>query len=624
MIHASPDAITLRSLPERRYIEINQGFTKLTGYLTQEVIGKTPRELGLWVDTEPHEAARQMLESSGEVREEEFRFRTKAGEIRWGSVSAVRVSVNGQECMLAITHDITDRKLAEDAMRRSEEDFRALVEGAPYGIYRITLDGRILMANPALVKMLGYESESELRQRDMATEIYRDPAARNRLIEEFWKKKDFRQVEAEWMCKDGRIISVRLNGKPISKNGGEMDYFEVFAEDITERLSLERQLRQSQKMDALGRLAGGIAHDFNNLLSVILGHAEILELRLPVNDPLRGGVDTIGQAAERAAGLTKQLLTFSRRQATEAKVVDLNAAVREIEKLVRRVIGEDVQLMMKLEPELGTVRIDPGQLDQVLMNLVVNARDAMPAGGKLILGTVNVELDGSYTRQHLDVAPGHYVALVVSDTGTGMNAETQSHIFEPFFTTKEKGKGTGLGLSTVYGIVKQAGGFIVPYSEPGHGTTFKIYFPHAHQPAEGLSAARWPSELPRGSETILVVEDEEALRELTACVLEESGYKVLEAAGIAEALAIAGQNETRVDLLLTDVVMPGMSGTELAKRLVGMRPDLRVLYMSGYADDVIVNRGGPDQGVELIQKPFTRRTLLTRIRKMLDGPDAPK
>jgi two-component system cell cycle sensor histidine kinase/response regulator CckA len=624
MIHASPDAITLRSLPERRYIEVNDGFSRLTGYSAKEVIGKTPRELGLWVDTLPHETARQMLESSGEVREEEFRFRTKAGEIRWGSLSAVRVSVNGEECMLAVTHDITSRKIAEDALRRSEEDLRSLVDGAPYGMYRATLDGRILMANPALVKMLGYESESELQRRNLATEIYRDPATRERLIEEYWKKKDFRQVEAEWKRKDSRIITVRLTGRPVSKNGGGMDYFEVFAEDITERLSLERQLRQSQKLDALGRLAGGVAHDFNNLLSVILGHTEILDLRLPVNDRLRGSAETIAQAAERAAALTKQLLTFSRKQATEAKVVDLNAAVQEIEKLVRRVIGEDIQLMMKLEPELAAVCIDPGQLDQVLMNLVVNARDAMPEGGKLVLGTANVELDRMYARQHLGVAPGRYVVLAVSDTGTGMSAETQSHIFEPFFTTKEQGKGTGLGLSTVYGIVKQAGGFIVPYSEPGHGTTFKIYFPPAQAGPEPSTLARLPDELPRGSETILVVEDEPALRELTVCILEESGYKVLEATGVEDALAIAGQSQAKVDLLLTDVVMPGMSGTELAKRLVGIRPDLRVLFVSGYAEDVIVNRGGPDRGVELIQKPFTRRTLLTRIRGMLDGHAAKK
>jgi two-component system cell cycle sensor histidine kinase/response regulator CckA len=342
MIQASPDAITVRSLPERRYIEINEGFTKLTGYLPEEVIGKTPRELGLWVDTQPHELARDQLEESGKVHSAEFRFRTKTGEIRWGSVSAVRVNLDGQECMLAVTHDITDRKNAEDAVRRSEADLRSLVEGAPYGIYRVTLDGRILMANPAIVKMLGYESQSELLELDIATDIYRDPAARARLIENYWKKRDFRQVEVEWKRKDGKFISVRLTGKPISKSGGEIAYFEVFVEDITDRLSLERQLLRSQKMDAVGRLAGGVAHDFNNLLSVILGHTEILEMKLAGNDGLLSSLEAIGQAGARAAGLTRQLLTFSRKQMTEAKIVDLNAAVREIEKLVRRVIGEDL------------------------------------------------------------------------------------------------------------------------------------------------------------------------------------------------------------------------------------------------------------------------------------------
>lgn len=624
MIQASPDAITVRSLPERRYLEINEGFTKLTGYLPEEVIGKTPRELGLWVDTQPHDAARDQLESSGKVRAEEFRFRTKAGEIRWGSVSAVRVNLDGQECMLAVTHDITDRKDAEDAVRRSEVDLRSLVEGAPYGIYRVTLEGRILMANPAMVKMLGYESQSELLQVDMASDIYRDSASRTRLIEDYWKKKDFRQVEVEWKRKDGKFISVRLTGKPISKKGMELAYFEVFVEDITDRLSLERQLLQSQKMDAIGRLAGGVAHDFNNLLSVILGHTEILEMKLAGNDGLLGSLEAIGQAGERAAVLTKQLLTFSRKQITETKIVDLNAAVREIEKLVRRVIGEDIYLLMRLQPDLGSIRIDPGQLDQVLMNLVVNARDAMPSGGKLVLGTANVELDGTYVRQHLGVAPGHYVVLAVSDTGTGMSIETMSHIFEPFFTTKEKGKGTGLGLSTVYGIVNQAGGYVVPYSEEGQGTTFKIYFPQTDQPAQTPAAIRLTDKLPGGTETILVVEDEKALRDLTQCILEDSGYQVLAATDVREALEMAGNSKMKLDLLLTDVVMPILSGNELAKRVAAFRPDLPVLYMSGYADDVILNRGGLNAGVELIQKPFTRRTLLTRIRAILNRQTATK
>ena len=619
MIHASPDAITLRSLPERRYLEINEGFTKLTGYTAEEVIGKTPRELGIWVDTQPHETATEQLESRGAVHEEEFRFRTRSGEIRWGSVSAVRITLNDRECVLAVTHDITDRRNAEDALRRSEADWRSLVEGAPYGIYRETPDGRILMANPALVRMLGYESEDELLQLNMGSNVFRNPTERTRLLEERWQKMDFRLLDSEWKRKDGKIISVRLTGKPIFKNGGPADYFEVFVEDVTERLSLQQQLLQSQKMDAIGRLAGGVAHDFNNLLGVILGHTEILELKLAGNESLLGNLESIGQAGERAAVLTKQLLTFSRKQVTEAKIVDLNAAVKEIEKLVHRVIGEDIHLMLRLEPQLGSIRIDPGQLDQVLMNLVVNARDAMPSGGKLVLGTANVELERTYVQQHLGVVPGYYVALVVSDTGTGMNPETMSHIFEPFFTTKEKGKGTGLGLSTVYGIVKQAGGFILPYSEPGQGTTFRIYFPNIGQAAPAPLAARPVDKLPAGTETVLVVEDEAALRDLTQCILEDSGYQVLVAAGVEEALDIAGRVGHKLDLLLTDVVMPGMSGNELAKRVLAIRPDLRVLYMSGYADDVLLNRGGLHAGVELVQKPFTRRTLLTRIRAILDS-----
>ena len=596
MIHASPDAITLRSLPDRRYIEINEGFSRLTGYLPEDVLGKTPRELGLWVDSEPHDAARRSLESSGEVHEAEFRFRTKSGEIRWGSVSAVQVTVNGRECMLAVTHDITNRKNAEEALRHSESDLRSLVEGAPYGIYRVSPDGRILMANPVLVHMLGFASESELLECNQAPDGHPDQQTSRQLAQGCRGTEEFRQLQADWRRRDGRPLAVRLTGKPISKSASQIDYFEVFAEDITERLSLERQLLQSQKLDAIGRLAGGIAHDFNNLLSVILGHTEILALRLAVGNILRGNVESIGRAAERAAVLTKQLLAFSRTQKSEAQVVDLNAAVKEIERLVRRVIGEDIHLKLKLDPDLAAIWIDPGQLDQVLMNLVVNARDAMPTGGRLILGTANIQLDETYVRQHLGLNPGPYVALSVSDTGIGMTAETMSRIFEPFFTTKELGKGTGLGLSTVYGIVKQAGGCVIPYSEPGRGTTFKILFPRSQQSRHVSTAAPLLDALPRGSETILLVEDEVALRELTRSVLEESGYNVLEASSVEDALAIASRSQAVIDLLLTDVIMPGMSGGELAKQLLTTRPSLRVLFMSGYADETILDRAWASRG----------------------------
>jgi PAS domain S-box-containing protein len=739
MVHSSPDAITLRSLPDRRYLEVNEGFTRLTGYSAEEVLGKTPAELDLWVEQQPHQTTLQMVETEGQVQGEEFRFRTKTGEIRYGRVSAVRVAINGQACMLSVTHDITDRKHAEaeasqlalivessdDAivgkslngkieswnagaerlygyaaseaigqpvsilippvqhdelpeilerlkrderiqhyetvrvrkdgrrinvsvsisplkdtegkiigasaiardvterkrveaqLQKSEAQFRSLVHDAPYGIYRVTQDGRLLHVNPALVMMLGYDSEEELMRLNVEKDIYRHPQIRQRLLKEHAHKDDFRALEAEWRRKDGKFITVRMTGHPVLEKDNSLSYFEVFAEDITERRSLERQLLQAQKMEAIGRLAGGIAHDFNNLLSVILGHSDILEQQVGSNGRLRKSVEATRTAAERAAALTMQLLAFSRKQVIEPTVIDLNTSVTEIQKMLHRVIGEDIELAIRLEPDLGYVKADPGQLGQVLMNLAVNSRDAMPSGGKLAIETANVELDNTYVRQHLGARPGRFVMLAVSDTGIGMDSDTLSHIFEPFFTTKDPGKGTGLGLSMVYGIVKQNNGYIMAYSEPGRGTTFKIYFPRT---ADSLAASqKTRKEIQGGSETILIVEDELALRELTCLLLQEAGYTVLESSGVEDAITTAKDSDRKIDLLLTDIVMPRMDGRELANQLVALRPNLKILYMSGYTDDVIVNRGTLTQGAKLVQKPFTKSTLLQKVRETLDA-----
>jgi two-component system, cell cycle sensor histidine kinase and response regulator CckA len=619
MIQSSPDAITLRTLPERRYVEVNEGFTHLTGYTAEEVIGKTSAELNLWVEQASRAATLKTLQRQGQVHAEEFKFRTKSGEVRYGQLSAVRVELNGEPFMLSITHDITDVKRAQEAVRQSEADLRSLVRDAPYGIYHVDVDGRLLQVNPALQQMLGYDSEAELLRCNMTMDVYSDPASRLRLVNEYWDKKEFREVETRWKRKDGRAIDVRLTGRTVRDERTRLAYFEVFAEDITERRSLERQFLQAQKMDAIGRLAGGIAHDFNNLLAVILGHSEILREHGGENLKLHKSAEAINRAAERAAGLTMQLLALSRKQVVEPKVVDVNAALVELEKMVRRVIREDIALKMKLDANVGRIKIDPGQLDQVLMNLVVNARDAMPNGGELVLHTARAEFDEMYVKHHLGTSAGDYVMLAVSDTGTGMDAATVSHIFEPFFTTKEKGKGTGLGLSTVYGIVKQAGGHIVPYSEPGQGTTMKIYFPRVEVQESGEKAREAAPAIPRGSEGILVVEDETALRDLTRSVLEESGYTVFEAQGLEEALRIVRENGAKISMLLTDVVMPGTGGRELAARLKALQPELKVMFMSGYADEVITHNGTFSEGAVLIQKPFTKRTLLSKIREMLDA-----
>jgi signal transduction histidine kinase len=385
----------------------------------------------------------------------------------------------------------------------------------------------------------------------------------------------------------------------------------------------EDQLRQSQKVEAIGRLAGGIAHDFNNLLTIITGYCDLLLGRMTADAPMRREIDEVNKAARRAASLTRQLLAFSRRQILEPRVLDLNGIVRETEKMLIRLIGEDIDLKILTAADLGRVKTDPGQIEQVLMNLAVNARDAMPRGGKLTIETANVDLDEAYAGTHVSVRPGSYVRLAVSDTGTGMDRDTLAQIFEPFFTTKGPGKGTGLGLSTVYGIVKQSGGNIWVYSEPGRGTTFKIYLPRVAQAAEQPARDRRPPRMSRGTETILVAEDEAVLRELVRHILETSGYTVLVAADGAEAMATCDRHAGPIHLMLSDVVMPQMGGRELAERLAAVRPDMKVLYMSGYTSDAIVHHGMLKPGTHFLQKPFTPEGLTTKVREVLDQDSAP-
>jgi two-component system cell cycle sensor histidine kinase/response regulator CckA len=388
----------------------------------------------------------------------------------------------------------------------------------------------------------------------------------------------------------------------------------------TERTRLAEQLRQAQKIDSLGRLAGGVAHDFNNLLTVIAGHADLMLQDLDENDPLRESVGDIKSAATRAADLTRQLLAFSRRQILRPRVVDLNDTIRESTRMLRRLLGEDVELVTLLDPGLGRVKADPGQLDQVIVNLAVNARDAMPQGGKLTIETRNVAIEQRDAQRHVSFQPGSYVLIAISDSGVGMNADILPHIFEPFFTTKEQGKGTGLGLSMVYGIVKQSGGWIWVYSEPGHGTTVKVYLPRVEPPLTEVEERPAEIESPRGGETILVVEDEEAVRKLTCHILRKYGYDVIETANGGEALLTCERHVLPIPLLLTDVVMPRMSGPALAARLRQLHPEMKVLYTSGYTDAAVVDRGLLDQSVSFLQKPFTPSELGRKVREVLDSP----
>ncbi|HXF96087.1 MAG TPA: ATP-binding protein [Gemmatimonadales bacterium] len=418
---------------------------------------------------------------------------------------------------------------------------------------------------------------------------------------------------------DGRARTLHVRGATIAEDGGRPGRMLGTGQDITELTQLEERLALSQKLEAVGRLAGGVAHDFNNLLTAILSYAELALDGLPATDPRRGDIGEIKRAAERASALTRQLLAFSRRQILRPKVLDLNTLVANLDQMLRRLIGEDIEVVTQLQPRLGRVEADPGQLEQVIVNLAVNARDAMPCGGRLLIETADVDLDETSLHDNGRMEPGRYVMLAVSDTGTGMDEETKAHVFEPFFTTKPEGKGTGLGLATAYGIVKQSGGYIWVYSELGHGTTFKIYLPRVPTAADVVTAPAGPGPDLRGRETLLLVEDEEAVRRVARTALEQYGYTVLEAANGGEALRQVERWSGPVHLVVTDVIMPEMGGRDLIQRLTATRPGTRVLFVSGYTDDAIVRHGVLRAGVPFLEKPFTPRALLGAVRRVLDG-----
>src|SRR5450755_2548849 len=513
-------------------------------------------------------------------------------------------------------------RATQESLHRSESNFRSLVMNAPYGICRCNALGILQDANPALVAMFGYNSDGEIKGRHLGS-LYADAQQWFQTADYFHSRKEFNDLTTECVRKDGTVLVARISGRSIP-NGKDGNTFEIFMEDTTETRTLELQLRQAQKMEAIGRLAGGIAHDFNNLLMVISGYSEFLLERLGPDPKLRGPAQEISNATQRATSLTRQLLAFSRKQMLAPKVLDLNEVVAENLKMLTRMIGEDIDLVMVPGPALGAVRADPGQIDQVIMNLAVNARDAMPHGGRLTIETANVSLDENFTRTHSPLTPGDYIMLAISDTGVGMDGDTQSRIFEPFFTTKGA-KGTGLGLSTVYGIVKQSGGFIFVDSQPQRGTAFRAYFPRVDG-REDAAAVQEAVSLPRaehGQETILLVEDETNLRRLARQYLENQGYKILEAEDGAAALQIVDGHQGAIDLLLTDVIMPGMNGRELATRIAKLLPDVRVLYMSGYTENAVGHDGTLDAGVNLLQKPFSLPVLKDRVREVLDSEPIP-
>ncbi len=506
---------------------------------------------------------------------------------------------------------------AERALRESEERYRRIIETANEGVWMLDVDLNTTFVNRRLGSMLGHDAH-EMVGRPVLDFVHEDSRAGT------WRNLDRRvttqtgQTEMRFKRKDGSELWALLEATPIRDAMDRYHGVLAMLMDITQRKRLEEQLRQAQKMEAIGSLAGGVAHDFNNLLSVVLSYTVMVLSSLKPGDPIRQDLEEVRKAGERAGELTRQLLAFSRQQMLEPTTLDLNQVVAGMERMLRRLVGEEIELSLLTSHTLGTTFADPGQIEQILMNLVVNARDAMPGGGKVAIETANVELDAAYAEAHHDVTPGPYVLLAVSDTGAGMDAATQVRIFEPFFTTKEKGKGTGLGLSTVFGIVRQSGGHVWVYSEPGRGTTFRIYLPRTSGTITRSARPPAPSTL-NGTETILLVEDEDQVRAAMRAVLRRCGYNVLEAQNGGEAFLICEQYTAKIHLLLTDVVMPRMSGRQLAERLAPVRPEMSILYVSGYTESSVVHHGILDAGVAFLAKPITPDALARKVRAVLDA-----
>ncbi|MDO9022831.1 MAG: PAS domain S-box protein [Deltaproteobacteria bacterium] len=569
-------------------------------------------------------AGRHAVRRAGVSGRDETRLRRRDGSEVWVLIEATPLhDADGRfEGVLAMAMDVTERRCGQEALRASEERFRELAESIREVFWLSDVVGRqMIYVSPAYEVIWGRPcTPVQAVPREWAASLHPDDRERVvRASRALHLAGDY-DLEYRIVRPDGAVRWIHDKAFPVRDASGRVVRVAGVAEDVTERRELEAQFRQAQKMEAVGRLAGGVAHDFNNVLSVISGYADLVSGDLLPGDPMFEDVGQIQRAAARAAGLTRHLLAFSRQQVLEPRALDLAEVVLDMEKLMLRLLGEDIVLSLAATPGAGRCVADPGQVEQVIMNLVVNARDAMPDGGRLTIATSAMELDEDFAGRHIDLAPGAYVALSVADSGLGMDEATRARIFEPFFTTKAKGKGTGLGLSTVFGIVKQSGGHVWVESEAGRGAKFTVCFPREVSLGSPETVAS-PAALPgRGSETVLVVEDEPLVREVVCGILLRSGYHVLDAANAGEALLICEQHGADIDLLLTDVVMPRMNGPQLASRLAPLRPGMRVLYVSGYTENSVVSEGAPEAGAAYLSKPITPVTLLGKVREVLDAP----
>ena len=610
---------------------VNDAQCRTSGCTRERLIGMNNRQFTSEEEAKKmHQVFNRVYRTGEPVKSYQFEYTRRDGTKSCNeiSVSLMRDTEGKPIGFQGVSRDITERKRAEEALLESEEQYRLSFTNVSDVIFTLNSNLVVSSISPSVERILGYKAE-ELVNRPIQDLDLIPPEYLEKAFSETMRIFSGEQISNsiyEFIAKDGTRRVGEISGSPLHNNGKIVGSISV-ARDITERkqaeeekLSLQEQLRQSQKMEAIGQLAGGVAHDFNNLLTVIKGYSQLSLLDLKENDPLWEDIQEIQKATQRATDLTRQLLAFSRRQVLDLKVLNLNVLLKDLDKMLRRIIGEDIELVTLLTEDLGKVKIDPNQIEQVIFNLAVNARDAMPSGGKLTIETADVELDEEYARVHVGVTPGRYVSLSVSDTGIGMTREVKEKVFDPFFTTKEKGKGTGLGLSMVYGIVKQSNGNIMVYSEPHRGTTFRIYLPRTEEEADILGDREEKDFPPRGSETVLLVEDDELVRNLANRLLEQQGYRVLKASNGQEALLVAKEHvgET-IHLLLADIVMPQMGGKELADWLKISRPNVKVLYTSGYSDDAIVHHGVLDPGTHFLQKPFSLKTLSQKVREVLDG-----
>ena len=629
IFQSSPAAKSLNDLEDDgRFVDVNEAFEKVTGYRRDEVIGRTISEVGLWVDSSDDIAAKEQLRSTGRLRAFEHRFRKKNGEIGIGLLSVETLQIEGKRHAICSNIVITERKRAEEALSQSNLRLQLAVASGKLGIWERDIQSGALVWDDRMYEMYGVAKAGTPPSYDLWRAAVH-PDDRDRLIGAIEAAlRGERQYDEEYRVihPDGTVRYIKSEGLVVRDAEGRPLRIIGLNRDVTEarhateeRERLQAQLVQAQKMESIGRLAGGVAHDFNNLLTVINGYSRMALSQMSTADPLHLYLDEIRKAGERATALTKQLLAFSRKQVLQPRVLDLNAVVGEMRSILQRLMGEDVDVQFALAAESPVVHADPHQLQQVIMNLAVNSRDAMPEGGTLIVETGFVTRDDAYGRLCPEVRAGSYATLAVTDSGTGMDETTRLRIFEPFFTTKEIGKGTGLGLSMAQGIVMQSGGHIEVESKPGAGTTFRIYLP-ALAGAEADTPEPFTGPVLHGRETILVVEDQEEVRNLAVAVLRSFGYRVIPAAGAAEALIVCEQRGTPIDLVLTDVVMPHLNGRELVARIAGLRSGIKVLFMSGYTDDIGLRQPAAGDDAGFIQKPFTPEDLAGKIRAALGVP----